>query len=118
MTREKRQRGQKKRRRRGGYDFTDKVHSQRGIASVTMAVSAFIGFIGLITASCMEKGNGGFGIGAGGITVCFIIITGLILGILALREDEVKFTYPIAGIISNGILLISGIVIYLMGFVV
>ena len=118
MTREKRQQGQRKKRRRGGYDFTDKVHSQKGMISVTLAVSAFIGLIGLIIASCMEKGNGGFGIGAGGSTVFLIIVAGLILGIWAFREEEVKFTYPVVGVISNGILLISGIVIYLMGFVV
>lgn len=115
MTREKRQQGKRKRHRNKGYDFSDKVHSQKGIISVVLAAVSFIGLIGLVIASTMEKGNGSIGIGAGGFTILCIIVVGFIMGILSFRETEIKHTFPLIGTICNGILLVFEVIICFIG---
>lgn len=117
MARERRQQGKRKWNRRGGFDFSDKVHSQKGMASVVMAISAFIGYIGLIAASSIEKGKSGVGIGAAGAVTVLILLIGVVIGVLGLFEEESKNTYPVIGVVSNLVLLGIGISIYIVGMV-
>lgn len=101
--------------KKGNFKFSDKKHSVRGILSSVAGLAALIIFIAVLYISGKNKGNGGVVIGIAGTGALLLTIIGLVLGIKGFREKEIIFTFPIIGVVLNGLLFVTYLTVYLMG---
>ena len=99
------------------YMFTNRHHSRRGIISTILAGIAIIAIIALAIFSSKVSGNGGILYGGIGLCAYIISITGLILGIQSLKEEEIYYTIPRIGAILNTITVVVYGIIYIMGVI-
>ena len=84
--------------RRYRYSFTKKKEAGKGKVSVTMAVISLILFCGAVTAAFLLEGQYGF-----------------IMGLLSFSEAGKGHKTSIIGSITNGIIMILWLGIYLTG---
>jgi len=100
-------------KRRDPYQFSDKVHPKEGIASVVIGSLLLIGFLVLFLITSRQQG--GLLIGAFGFLIFFGAILGLWYAVKAMKKEDIRYQYPIAGLILNGIVLIISISLYFVG---
>jgi hypothetical protein len=100
---------------KSNYKFSDKTHPFIGIISFILALICIIAVIALCIISSLSKGNGGLLIGTFGIVVFVISVVGFILAIAAVRKKDIHYSFPIAGILLNGLLTIFFFVLYVLG---
>lgn len=74
-----------------------------------------MGFIVTSIISGINGGQGGLVIGIAGILLFVLAIIGFIISYKELRQRDIYYRYPMIGIITNGIMLILLMVIYIMG---
>lgn len=101
--------------KKGNFKFSDKVHPVKGmIATGTGAVSVL-----LLTALCIisgqKGGKGGLELGVIGLIVLILGIVGLILSILALKQKEIYYSFPVVGALINGVLTVFCLGLYITG---
>lgn len=100
-------------KRRDAYRFTDKVHPKEGIISVIISAVLLLGFCALFIIT--SKQQGGLLVGVLGILIFFCSIIGLWFAIKAMRKEDIKYQFPIIGMILNGIVLIICVSLYFIG---
>jgi hypothetical protein len=74
-----------------------------------------LGFIALSIASGINGGEGGLGIGIAGILLFFLGLFGFILSYKELKQRDIYYRFPMMGIISNGLMLVLLMIIYILG---
>ncbi|MFA9463349.1 MAG: DUF6142 family protein [Velocimicrobium sp.] len=105
-------------RKRKGYKFSDKVHPIKGILSFAFAVISIIIFIITSYIAYKSKGNAGILVGLAGVIALLLTISGVILSIVALREKEIHYQFPICGGILCAFLLIGYMIMYTLGAII
>lgn len=96
--------------------FTDKHHTVGGIISTFLGVLALIFLALCVRISFDNGGNGGIMLGAAGIAVFLISLSGCIIGLISFREEDKYYTYSRIGSMMCGILTVLLLGIFLIGF--
>lgn len=87
------------------YIFTNKKHSERAIMSTILGTISIISLIIVIYLTYLQEGTAAGGYGVTGLLATLFSLTGLILGVLTLREKEYFRFFPWLGTILNLIAL-------------
>lgn len=102
-------------KRKEVYKFTGRSHSIKGIVSAVIGCISVVSLLVLFIFSGIYKGNGSIFLGAMGMLLFVLTVTGFILGVKACTEKEIYYTAPIAGMAVNGILSILLFILYITG---
>ncbi|BBF44100.1 hypothetical protein lbkm_2788 [Lachnospiraceae bacterium KM106-2] len=100
------------------YKFTDKSHPIEGILSVIFGGFVTITLIALCYQSSAAAGKGASYIGLIGMLAFLLTIGGLSLGLISLKEKDVFYRFPVAGVVLNGILLVILFFVYIVGTII
>lgn len=106
-----------KKARSGKYKFSVRTHPIQGIISFALGVISLLIFIILCVISGNTKGTSGLTIGAIGVLAMFTSILGFILAMIAVRKRDIRYCFPIAGGILNGVLTIVYFGLYVSGMI-
>lgn len=98
-----------------GYKFLGRSHSVKGMFSTVIAAITFLMIITFFYLSSRSSGDGSILLGLGGMIACCMTVVGFILAIKAFREKDIIHTFPMIGLVFNGILLILYVVLYIVG---
>ncbi len=102
-------------KRKDVFKFTGRSHSVKGIAAAVIGGIGVISLLVLFILSSVYRGEGSILLGAAGVIVFALTITGFILGVRACTEKEIYYTAPITGMVINGILSIVLFILYITG---
>lgn len=102
-------------KKRESIQFSGRKHTKLGILSAVIGLMAVLGFITLSIISGIYGGGGGLLIGIAGICLFFIALLGFILSYKELKQRDIYYKFPMIGIITNGIMLILLMIIYILG---
>ena len=95
--------------------FSGKRHTKLGISSAIIGIVVILGFIIISLVSGLAGGKGGYVLGILGISLFLLAVIGFVLSYKALKKKDIFYRFPIIGAISNGIMMIVLLVIYLLG---
>ncbi len=105
-------------RKSKSYKFSDKVHPIKGILSFVFAAFGIITFITTSYLSYTTKGNAGLLVGLVGVMALLFCVAGVILALMAMRQKDIHYRFPIIGGILCAIMLIGYIMMYTLGAIV
>lgn len=100
-------------KRRDAYTFSDKVHPKEGIASVVMGAVLLIGYLSLFLIT--SKKQGGLLIGVIGILLFALACAGFTIAVKTMKKEDIRYQFPIIGMILNGIIVIISVSLYFIG---
>ncbi len=92
-------------KKRKGYIFTNKKHSNRAAMSLILGVICMLSLFAVVFMTFRARGEAQTGFGVTGILATLFSITGLVLAILPIREGKYYLPVPILGIVLNGLSL-------------
>lgn len=104
---------QRKKRRRA--KFSGRKQSVRGCIGFGIVLFAFIGLLGLLNLAFVKKGNAGEIFGSFGILSMLLAFAGLILELMALKEEDVYRIIPGIGAFLGVLTSLSWIGVLLIG---
>ncbi len=85
---------------------------------VICGIISIVVFIILVVIATIKKGNVGFGLGMAGTAGSGLSILGLWSTIRGIKSDEnMFFTFPLLGLLFNGIMILVYLIIYIIGIV-
>lgn len=97
-------------KKRPGYIFTNKTHSNRAIMSTILGVISTMSLIAVIYLTYVQKGDSPISYGLTGFLAMLMSLTGVTLGIItALEKDRYKL-FPTLGIVLN-LIALAGIAV-------
>lgn len=102
-------------KKKSNYKFSDKQHSKMGIVSAIIGAVNLLIMIVATYISSQSHGKGELDLGLYGMIAFILSVTGLYYAIKSVDEKEIFYTFPIIGIVLNGLLLIGCILLYLIG---
>lgn len=93
------------------YMFTNRRHSQKAIMSTVFGVLCTVSLVIVICLSYCSDGDVPVGYGFTGVFATVLSLTGLLLGVLAVREVDRFKLFGWLGILFNGVSLgiVSGV---------
>lgn len=99
--------------RKTNYIFTNKRHSNRAIMSTILGVISTVSLIMVVYLAYVKKGETPVNYGLTGLLVAIFSMTGLLLGIVTVRERDRYKLFPGIGILLNTVALFGiGLVVY------
>lgn len=101
--------------RRYRYSFTKKKEAGKGKLSVGLAVSSFVLFAAAVALVFVLEESLGFLIGSLGLFAALLSIYGFIMGLLSFSEEGKSHRTSIIGSITNGVIMIIWLGIFLTG---
>ncbi|WP_099470040.1 DUF6142 family protein [Konateibacter massiliensis] len=105
----------RQKRKQKDIKFSDKRHAVSGITSTVLGVISLGLMIALFIISYLQKGNAGIYTGSIGLSALIIAIVGLVKGLKSFGEKERYYLFSKIGSITNAIILIFWIAIYVIG---
>lgn len=97
------------------YSFTKKKEAGKGKLSVGLAAASFLLFAGVVGTALLLKGSYGFVVGGLSLFATLLSIYGFLMGLVSFSEEERSHRTSIIGSITNGIIMIVWLGIYLTG---
>ena len=98
---------------RKGYIFTDKVESKRGMLSTFFGVLSLVSLLTALYQSFLAEGTEFVKYGVVGLLCLIFAGTGLVLGILAKKEEDKFYLFAWMGIVLNLLTVLRvGIILY------
>lgn len=98
---------------RKGYIFTDKAESKRGMLSTFFGALSLISLLAAVYQSFLAEGAEFVKYGVVGLLCLIFAGAGLVLGILAKREEDKFYLFAWIGIVLNLLTLLGiGIILY------
>lgn len=88
-------------KKRKGYIFTNKRHSDRGIMSVILGVISLASLGAVVFLSYRSGGEAETGFGFTGVLALIFSLVGIVLGILTLRDKNYYRLFPVLGTLLN-----------------
>lgn len=101
--------------RRYRYSFTKKKEAAKGKLSAGLAAASFLLFVVAVILAYSLNGSLGFIIGGVGLFATLLSVYGFIVGLLGFSEEGKNHRTCIIGSISNGIIMVVWLGIYLTG---
>ena len=74
-----------------------------------------LGFIAISLVSGVYDGKSGLLIGIAGILLFVLALFGFVLSYKELKQRDIYYRFPMMGIITNGIMLIVLMIVYILG---
>lgn len=84
--------------------------------SAVIGILVVLGFIAVSIVSGVFGGQGGLYIGIVGILLFVMAVIGFTLSYKAVKQRDIYYRFPMIGSITNGLMLIILLIIYIMGF--
>lgn len=109
--------GNRKRKRRGNYKFTEKTQSKRGIAGFVIAAVSIGIFAYVVWNSFSHEGAGSMYLGSAGVTSMILSVVAFVLAVMSLREEDSFKLFPYLATLCSGLSLAAWIALYVMGIV-
>lgn len=103
------------RRKKDSFRFTGRKHSKKGITSCIIGIFTVVLLIVLAAISGSMEGQGTQTLGAVAIIGFFLSIIGFISAISSIKQRDIYMAAPITGIVSNGIMFIIYMSLYIIG---
>jgi hypothetical protein len=94
-------------KRKKGYIFTNKRHSQKGIFSAVLGLISIISLTAVIYLTYLNGGAAPISYGLTGLLSAIYSVTGFVLGIKTLQDREKYRFFPIVGIITSSLTLVG-----------
>ena len=101
--------------RRYRYSFTKKKEAAKGKLSAGLAAASFLLFITAVILAYTLDNSFGFIVGGVGLFATLLSVYGFIMGLLSFSEEGKSHKTSIIGSISNGLIMIVWLGIYLTG---
>ena len=102
-------------RKKRRIQFTDKKHPEQGILSSVIGTVAIVGLVLLFIFSSKEGGHGGIVLGYAGVLNFLLSVVGFVLAVRCYKLEEIYYTWVRFGTVSNGLVGISSILLYVIG---
>lgn len=100
--------------RRRNYTFTNKKNSEKALMGSALGVISLLSMAAVIFLAYSKNGAAAEGYGFTGLFATIFSVSGLILGILALREkDRFHFFSWLSVILNAAVLLVIGFLLYI-----
>lgn len=103
------------RRNKEMIHFSVRRHTKTGIISAVIGVVVLLGFLTISMVSGFAGGKGGLLLGAIGILLFGLSLTGFVLSYKAFKKKDIFYSFPIAGAVINGFMIIVLFTLYLLG---
>lgn len=97
------------------YSFTKKKEAGKGKLSVGLAAASFLLFAGVVGTALFLEESYGFVVGGLSLFATLLSIYGFLMGLMSFSEEGKSHRTSIIGSITNGIIMIVWLGIYLMG---
>lgn len=110
----------KRRKRREGDSLrlTDKKHPPLAIGASFLALASLCIFGAACVVSGQSRGHAGILIGLVGILSFGLSVAGFIMAWISLHQENIRPLFPTIGSVSNGLLVIFYMILYIWGTVV
>ena len=95
--------------------FSGRSHTRLGILAAVIGIIAVIGFIATSLVSSSYNGQGGIAIGIAGLGLFAVSLFGFYISLKALKERYIYYRFPIIGISTNGFIMITLMILYILG---
>lgn len=107
----------RKKEKRGRQKFSLEQHPLEALISSGIAVLSLLALLIAFILSGKAKGNGGLYLGGIGF-FCFLMnLAGLYFAARGFRKPEIRYVFPVLGIVLNSLLMIGCLLLYLVGVV-
>ena len=97
--------------------FSSRSHPAEGIASLVFGGVSLVFLLFSCISSWFEKGASGIWIGFFGILILLLSVVGFVLAAKCYRKEDIYMITPVIGAISNGIILVIMLLLYVIGAV-
>lgn len=97
--------------------FTDKYHPVEGIISSVIGVLSVVFLCILFVLSSKARGTAGLYVGVLGMLNLAISIVGFVMAVKCYKKEDIYMLTPALGAILNGLMVISGMLLYVSGAV-
>ncbi|WP_146039189.1 DUF6142 family protein [Herbinix hemicellulosilytica] len=104
-------------RKKEAIQFSGRKHPGLGILSAVFGIITVLGFIAACIASGLKGGEGGQIFGIIGLFLFVISLFGFIMSYKAFKQRDIFYRFPMTGLITNGIMLIVYMIIYILGII-
>ena len=101
--------------RRYRYAFAKKKEAQKGKLSTGLAIASLILFAAAVLLDFFLKGNLGYIVGGISLFAMLLSVYGFIMGLLSFSETGRNHRTSMIGSISNGMIMIGWLGMYLLG---
>ncbi|MBQ4293874.1 MAG: hypothetical protein IJT05_06890 [Lachnospiraceae bacterium] len=98
------------------YKFTQKKHSKLGLVAFFFGIGGLLGFVLALVFSARAKGTMSPAAGVFGISFFLVSLAGMIMGIVASRDEDKFQVLPRAALIISIAGMLIWIGIYILGF--
>ena len=103
-------------KKRKGFIFTDKKHSNRAIMATILGIISLASLGAMVFLSYRNAGEVGTGFGAAALLAALYSTVGLVLGLAAIQRKEYYRIFPVLGILLNLAALAGiGLILYVGG---
>ena len=105
-------------RKSKSYKFSDKIHPIKGILSFAFSVFGIATFLITSYSSYAAKGNAGLLVGLFGVMALLFCVAGVVLSLMAMRQKDIHYRFPVIGGILCAVMLIGYMMMYTLGAIV
>ena len=99
----------------GEYKFSNKKDPKPAMISFFAGIAELFLLLALFVLSACTKGNNAVWTGAAGVSMMVFSVFGMYYSSKCFSLEEIRYRYPIAGIIINGIVFCSCFILYFIG---
>ncbi|MCR4605388.1 MAG: DUF6142 family protein [Eubacterium sp.] len=107
----------RRRKSKQKIQFSSRSHPAEGVTSLIVGAISLVFLLFLCIFSWSERGQAGLWVGFVGILVLFLSIFGFVLAIKGYRKEDIYMITPITGAVSNGVILVVMMLLYVFGAV-
>ncbi|MDO4275311.1 MAG: hypothetical protein Q4D16_16695 [Eubacteriales bacterium] len=101
--------------RRYRYAFAKKKEAEKGKLSVGLAAASFLLFLAAVLLAFFLEGSLGYLVGGTSLFAMLLSVYGFIMGLVSFSEEERNHRTSIIGSITNGIIMVGWLGLFLMG---
>ena len=101
--------------RRYRYAFAKKKEAEKGKLSVGLAAASFLLFLAAVLLAFFLEGSLGYLVGGTSLFAMLLSVYGFIMGLVSFSEEERNHRTSTIGSITNGIIMVGWLGLFLMG---
>ncbi len=105
----------KKEGKKQALQFKGRKQSVQGVSALTLAFLEIAGILAMTVVSSRTAGNGGSILGIVGLLLFAAAVTGFVLAIRSLKEQDIYFVVPVLATLLNGLMMILLLSLYIVG---
>lgn len=100
----------------GGYKFTKKKQSVRGMLAFALALISIAAGIGMVAVSVQNRGNAQAYVGSVGVLALLVSVAALGIGMKSMGEEGSFKLFPVLGTVFASLSMLAWITVYGAGF--